>query len=151
MRTNEGMISRSRGTNNILIRAIKVMEPIHVQIYRSDHKFQLNTTEAEDGEATEVNSTSLLPKLNRVLRETHAKGLQECPMKGHSFATLTKSPISSFFMDWRAQASSATIMFAWRARADDWRNTEKNGAEKRQMRSVRSRGDPRTQTELVPF
>ena len=108
---------RSRGTHNLLPRAMKAMEFLRIRLYRREHKFMMRLTEDEEAEEISV-GRNLLPKLNSMLRERHAVGLRECPLKGHTFETLKSNPASNFFMDWRSKVSSALIRFAWRARTN---------------------------------
>ena len=115
-----GEIPQSRGTNSILIRAIKAMESLNVRLYRKEHSFYVKTRSEEGWEETKIagRHLNLLPTLNEMLRKKHIRRLQEHPMKGHSFKTLANRPLSNFFIDWRSKVSSDTIRFAWRARTN---------------------------------
>ena len=115
-----GEIPQSRGTNSILIRAIKAMESLDVRLYRREHSFYVKTRSEEGWEETKIagRHLNLLPTLNEMLRKKHIRRLQEHPMKGHSFKTLANRPLSNFFIDWRSKVSSDTIRFAWRARTN---------------------------------
>ena len=128
---------RSRGTHNLLPRAMKAMKFLQIRLYRREHKVMLRLTEDEEAEEISV-GRNLLPKLNSMLRDRHAAGLRECPLKGHTFKTLKSNPISNFFIDWRSKISSALIRFAWRARTNSLMTGE--------IMRIAGHGDGRCQT-----
>ena len=110
----------SRGTHCLLARAMKAVELLEVGIYRREEKFWMKDARKEEAREEEVRKkpANLLPFLNALLAERHAENLANNPMKGHTFPTLRKLPMSNYFMDWRSNISNGLIRFAWRARTN---------------------------------
>ena len=122
----EGHRTTPRGTHCLLARAMKAVEFLEVGVSRREEKFWIRDERNEEAREEEVRKkpANLLPFLNTLLAQRHAEKLAGNPMKGHTFPTLRKSPISSYFMDWRSKIANGLIRFAWRARTNSLRTGE---------------------------
>ena len=129
-----------RGTHCLLARAIKAVKFLEVGVSRREEKFWIKDVRSEEAREEEVRKkpSNLLPFLNALLDRRHAERLAGHPMKGHTFPTLRRSPLSSYFMDWRSKITNGLIRFAWRAR------TNSLGTGEMDRRAGRGGGECRT-------
>lgn len=107
----------NRGTSNLLSRCVKSLHDLNLGLVFNDNSFKL-TDLSNDDTSYDVDSKNILKTIMRIINARHAEKLRSFPLKGHSFTTLSNSPLSNFFLKPNSLMADSIVRFAIKARTN---------------------------------
>jgi len=115
---NNGSIDakRNHGTSNLLARCVKSLHDLNVGLSLNDDKFKL--TDLMTNNSVDVNTSNTLKTVMKIIMKRHGNSLRSFRCKGHSFTTLTNSPLSNFMMKPNTLMADSIVRFTIKARTN---------------------------------